>query len=58
MNILVVLFLFNPDPAIMSNYVKKYCLDKGGGGFMVTDERATIVTCKNEGTTKLYFGIK
>jgi putative hemolysin len=58
MNILLVLFLFNPEPAVLSNYVKNYCLNKGGEGFMVTNEQAVVISCKNENTTKFYFGVK
>lgn len=54
MNILLVLFLFNPDAAILPSYLKTYCNDKGGDGFMYISEDSVIMNCKNKGSFQFY----
>lgn len=58
MNILILLFLIQNEPVVISSYLKQYCSNKGGDGFMVVTESGVILKCKDKNSGKFYINLR
>lgn len=58
MNILLLLFLFQNDPSILSSYLKQHCSSRGGAGHIFVTEKIVIMSCKDEGTFEVHANLE
>jgi hypothetical protein len=58
MNILLLLFLFQNDPSILSSYLKQHCSSRGGDGSIFVSEKIVLISCKDEGSSELHVNLR